>query len=305
MEKINTEILVSSLFIMGFDKVDDALFTYTLGQLSIDNKQLQLFEFEDSEIQQLFNKYVDYDGIVFKLKDGITLDTMVSYNDEKFYPLRKMLNTSKKLIEYLSQLDFSGIVLKKAESYGIQNIEQIDESRFSNKEIDILKKLEKKYIHEEIIQEIFRQLLIKNNIANDYVLIFEDYFKLIKDKYKGVSGTINVFKDQNNMWNVWEIDGDGEIYNISNFENQIEAYIDASKRRGLSFNFQDFAYDENDVNNLLNIIESARSFLKVGIDFYGDNATKLNQRFLLLGNFENKIIKENNLNGKKLVRNKK
>lgn len=133
MEKINTEILVSSLFSIGFDKVDAALFTYTLGQLSIDNKQLQLFEFEDSETHQIFNKYVDYDGIVFKLKDGITLDTMVSYNDEKFYPLRKMLNTNKKLIEYLSQLDFSGIVLKKAESYGIQNIEQIDESRFSNK----------------------------------------------------------------------------------------------------------------------------------------------------------------------------
>ena len=42
---------------------------------------------------------------------------MASYNDEKFYPLRKMLNTNKKLIEYLSGLDFSGIVLKKAESY--------------------------------------------------------------------------------------------------------------------------------------------------------------------------------------------
>ena len=38
MEKINTEILVSSLFSIGFDKVDVALFTYTLWQLSIDNK---------------------------------------------------------------------------------------------------------------------------------------------------------------------------------------------------------------------------------------------------------------------------
>ena len=57
---------------------------------------------------------------------------MASYNNEKFYPLRKMLNANKKLIEYLSGLDFSGIVLKKAESYGIQNIKQIDESRFSN-----------------------------------------------------------------------------------------------------------------------------------------------------------------------------
>lgn len=141
MEKINTEVLVSSLFSIGFDKVDAVLFTYTLGQLSIDNQQLQLFEFEDSETHQIFNKYVDYDGIVFKLKDGITLDSMATYNNEKFYPLRKMLNTSKKLIEYLYQLDFSEIVLKKAESYGIQNIKQIDEYRFSNKELGILQYL--------------------------------------------------------------------------------------------------------------------------------------------------------------------
>lgn len=141
MEKINTEVLVSSLFNIGFDKVDNVLFTYILGQLSIDNQQLQLFEFEDSETHQLFNKYVDYDGIVFKLKDEITLDTMVSYNNEKFYPLKKMLNTNKKLIEYLSQLDFSEIVLKKAKLYGMQNIEQIDKYRFSNKELEIFQQL--------------------------------------------------------------------------------------------------------------------------------------------------------------------
>lgn len=144
MEKINTEILVSSLFSIGFDKVDAVLFTYTLGQLSIDNKQLQLFEFEDSEIHKIFNKYVDYDGIVFKLKDGITLDTMVTYNNETFYPLRKMLNTNKKLIEYLSQLDFSEIVLKKAEAYGIQSADNIDSSFFSEKEKDILRLLYEK-----------------------------------------------------------------------------------------------------------------------------------------------------------------
>ena len=144
MEKINTEILVSSLFTIGFDKVDAVFFTYTLGQLSIDNQQLQLFEFEDSEIHQMFNKYVDYDGIVFKLKDGITLDTMVSYNNETFYPLRKMLNTNKKLIEHLSQLDFSEIVLKKAEAYGIQSAGNIEPSLFSEKEKDILRLLYEK-----------------------------------------------------------------------------------------------------------------------------------------------------------------
>ena len=141
MEKINTEVLVSSLFSIGFDKVDTVLFTYTIGQLSIDNQQLQLFDFEDSETHQMFNKYFDYDGIAFKLKGEITLDTMVSYNNERFYPLKKMLNTNKKLIEYLSQLDFSEIVLKKAKLYGMQNIEQVDKYRFSNKELEILQKL--------------------------------------------------------------------------------------------------------------------------------------------------------------------
>ena len=141
MEKINTEVLVSSLFSIGFDKVDTVLFTYTIGQLSIDNQQLQLFDFEDSETHQMFNKYVDCDGIAFKLKGEITLDTMVSYNNERFYPLKKMLNTNKKLIEYLSQLDFSEIVLKKAKLYGMQNIEQVDKYRFSNKELEILQKL--------------------------------------------------------------------------------------------------------------------------------------------------------------------
>ena len=46
MEKINTETLVSSLFVIGFDKVDALLYTYTLGQLSLDNQKLQLFKFE-------------------------------------------------------------------------------------------------------------------------------------------------------------------------------------------------------------------------------------------------------------------
>ena len=141
MEKINTEILVSSLFNVGFDKVDVALFTYTLGKLSVDNRKMQLFEFNDSETNQIFNKYIDYGGIVFRFKDGINLETMASYNGEKFYPLKMLLNSSKKLIKYLSQLDFSEIVLKKAENYGIHSLEQIDENIFSQKELEILHQL--------------------------------------------------------------------------------------------------------------------------------------------------------------------
>ena len=43
MEKINTEILVSSLFKLGFDKVDSILFTYTLAKITIDG----VFSFEE------------------------------------------------------------------------------------------------------------------------------------------------------------------------------------------------------------------------------------------------------------------
>ena len=39
MEVINTETLVSSLFAVGFDKVDSILFTHTLGKLSIDTDE--------------------------------------------------------------------------------------------------------------------------------------------------------------------------------------------------------------------------------------------------------------------------
>ena len=55
---------------------------------------------------------------IFKLKDGITLDSLASYNDEIFDPLRKMLNTNRKLIEYISRLDFRKIIIKKIEALG-------------------------------------------------------------------------------------------------------------------------------------------------------------------------------------------
>ena len=141
MEKLNTEILVSSLFIIGFDKVDAALYTYTLGKLSIDNRKLNLFEFQDSETSETFNKYVDYNGITFKLKERYSLDTNTSNKKEYSFPLKNRLHQNRKLIEYLNDLDFSEIMLKKLELYGIQNIEQIDTSIFSDKEIEIIKHL--------------------------------------------------------------------------------------------------------------------------------------------------------------------
>lgn len=138
MEKINTEILVSSLFAIGFDKVDTLLYTYTLGQLSIDNQKLQLFDFDESETSQIFNEFVDYNGIIFKLKDGITLETNVSPVENHVWPLGKALHTNKKLIDYLSRLDFRKIIVKKVESLGVDRIDNLA-LLFSNKERNIMK----------------------------------------------------------------------------------------------------------------------------------------------------------------------
>ncbi len=141
MEKINTEILVSSLLIIGFDKVDPALYTYTLGKLTIDNYKLKLFELEEAETSKTFNEFIYYDGITFKLKNGYSLNTNISPKQEYTWPLINSLHKSNKLIDYLNSIDFSEIVLKKAEIYGIQSISQIDESKFNYKEIEILKHL--------------------------------------------------------------------------------------------------------------------------------------------------------------------
>lgn len=137
MEIINTEIVVSSLFNVGFDKVDAVLFTFVLAKISMDDKK-HLFRFKDQKTSLIFDKYVDYNGLIFKLKNGFQIDTNVSQKEGFNIPLGKALITNRYLIEYLNNLDFSEIVLKKAELYGMQNI---DDSTFSHKELKILNQL--------------------------------------------------------------------------------------------------------------------------------------------------------------------
>lgn len=48
METINTETVVSSLFKVGFDKVDSVLFTFVLAKISMDDKG-KLYRFKDQK----------------------------------------------------------------------------------------------------------------------------------------------------------------------------------------------------------------------------------------------------------------
>ena len=134
MEKINTEILVSTLFKLGFDKVDPILFTYTLGEITKDGA----FSFEEQDTSIAFNKYVDfYDGFL-RLKDGYYLDTNISPNDSITITVGQSLFGNRYLFDFLSTLDFTDIILKKAEDCAIGDTNEIKSEFFSAKEIDLL-----------------------------------------------------------------------------------------------------------------------------------------------------------------------
>lgn len=68
MKRINTEILVSSLLVSGFDKVDSCLYTLILGLLGHQNVNMMQLEFVDETFSQSFTDYVDFDGTAFKFR---------------------------------------------------------------------------------------------------------------------------------------------------------------------------------------------------------------------------------------------
>lgn len=142
-------------------------------------------------------------------------------------------------------------------------------------------------IDEEIIQEKFRQMLIKKGIAEDYILLHEDDFEFREDTC-GVSGTVGILKDDNDIWIVWEADDYGTYYNITMSRSQINAYINAAKRRGLNLTHEDFKYDINDIDDMLDTIESAKEFLSSGIKFYSWNH-KLQKRYSQLDSFQKQL----------------
>ena len=140
-----------------------------------------MFEFENSETNQMFNEYVDYDGIIFKLKEGLTLKTNVSPVENHVRPLYKALCTNKKLIEYLSELDFRKIIIKKIESLGVDRIDNFD-LLFSSKEKEIMYKMfgiENMHRENAIRQsQIYTDLCNQESTDLDKMLNGIDKFKL-------------------------------------------------------------------------------------------------------------------------------
>ena len=99
-----------------------------------------MFQFEEKELSNTFNKYVDYSGLFFKLKEGYTLDTNVSPIKGDNWPLRNLFNKNTDLIEHLRNFDFSEIIVKKMELLDIECKEQLN-LLFSSKEIELIEQL--------------------------------------------------------------------------------------------------------------------------------------------------------------------
>lgn len=124
MEKINTESIISSLFVLGFDKVDSILYTYILGKLIIDNQTLELFKFEDKPLSNLFIKYVEIDNTGFKIKEEYKLKTNISPIKEYNWTLRDLFSKNIKLISYLNNLDYNEIINQISKTNKIESKEK-------------------------------------------------------------------------------------------------------------------------------------------------------------------------------------
>ena len=139
MEKINSEHIISALFLLWFDKVDALLYMCVLAKLTLNNQIEEQFTLEDEDFSSLFCQNIEFDGNVFKIKENEGLDTTVMVTDGKPYSLRRMLKCNEKLMEQMRQLDFEEIIRRKINIMGEDKV-CIYREFFSSKEINIIDK---------------------------------------------------------------------------------------------------------------------------------------------------------------------
>mgnify|MGYP004475111731 CR=1 FL=1 len=139
MEKINSENIISALFLLGFDKVDVLLYMCVLAKLTLDNQNEERFTLEDEDFSFLFCQNIEFNGKVLEIKGNEGLDTTVMVIDGKPYSLRRMLKCNEKFMEQIKKLDFEKIIRRKINIMCEDKV-YIYREFFSSKEIDIINK---------------------------------------------------------------------------------------------------------------------------------------------------------------------
>lgn len=139
MEKINNESIISTLFILGFDRVDTILYSNILNEI-IRNKNFKMVCTEETNI---FKKFIDYNGIRYKIKDDYNINSEVINMNGKKYTLKEILPVNKELEKFLKTLNYEEIIKRKISILGNNNMIQLD-YLFSEKEKKIIEKLYEK-----------------------------------------------------------------------------------------------------------------------------------------------------------------
>ena len=137
MEKINTEMILSSLFLIGFDRVDEIFLDNLIGKILYEKREKHQFELEEEEPSDIFNFYFEHKSTVYKLKDGYDMNSIVQVNDRDIVNLKDLLLTNDKLLEYLCDCDFKDVIEKKIKEIGIGRVEK-HANLFSNREKEIM-----------------------------------------------------------------------------------------------------------------------------------------------------------------------
>ena len=162
MEELNTEIFLSTLFVMGFDKVDSILNSFLLEKLMKEKAFLEKFSFKNREPSQDFRRYVELNGYINKLKEGYTLESNLSPVEGEYWPLARLLENkaSKTLMDFLDSIDLGEVIEKKVNALGEERIKN-NPSLLCSKEIELLRErqeMKKKAKEEkELLNSLYNQ----------------------------------------------------------------------------------------------------------------------------------------------------
>lgn len=108
--KISSEDIIKTLFALGFKEVSCIMFTFVLGKISSEDRNIK---FEDKPLSNIFNKYIYYDGISYKINPMYDLNTIIYSHDNYIFSLFDFLSSNKSLLQILENLKYDEIIPKE------------------------------------------------------------------------------------------------------------------------------------------------------------------------------------------------
>ena len=156
--RVNTESLISALFLLGYEKVDAVLYMLVLGAIKTTDNKLKItdleldFSIDDSLSNVLSNCIKPCTAVIIELKEGYDLNTDVSsfnYLKEGTITLYDYINNSNNnsLATYIDNyINMEEIIRKKMSILGDKGIPS-NAKLYSEKEKEIINNQKKKIKH--------------------------------------------------------------------------------------------------------------------------------------------------------------